>query len=430
MQRSIWMVPFAAACGALLGALTRRPHSAVGRRELSVPVTRLAESAVLTGAIGGLAVPLVRDRRARAAVDREAARLRRAERRAARAPVVAPAGTQPGRIGRAFAVAKAAASGWFEDGCIRLGASVAFYTIFALAPFLVVTLLIASAVFGEEAASGQVFAQLQGLVGADAAENLQQMLAAANEQQDEGGVHAIWSIVLALIGASGVFIELKNAFDTIWKPLPGSTSSSIGVFVRARLTAVALVLGIGFLVVASLVLSAALAGLGKWLGGALGIGAPVMAVIDVVVSTSALTVAFFALIRWLPQKAPGTRATWIGAFTSALLFAIGKHFIGLYLAREGVASAYGAAGSFVVVILWVYYSAQILLFGAEVTRALEPARGDVANPPATAPRERVNRTPPTPTRRPALVGTPAGGAGAGLAGTPASRAAIRSGAGS
>lgn len=272
-----------------------------------------------------------------------------------------------------FAIAKEAVMAWFADGGPRLGASIAFYTIFALAPLMLILLGIAGFFFGEEAARGQVFAQIEGLVGADAAKSIQDILASANQNERHGLFGALISIGTALIGASAVFIELKNAFDTIYRPK--EQDSSITAMVRARLMAAALVLALGFLIVVSLILSAVVAGLGKWLGSVLPFLAPIMSLLDVALSTAVLTVAFYMLIRYLPDQAPKPRAIWIGALTSAVLFAIGKHLIGLYLARGAVASAYGAAGSLIVVVLWVYYSSQILLLGAEVSRSIDdPSR--------------------------------------------------------
>jgi membrane protein len=279
----------------------------------------------------------------------------------------------PGARRGVFAIAKEAVLGWVADSGASLGASIAFYTIFALAPLLLVVLGIAGAVFGDEAASGQLFDQIRGLVGDDAAANLQQLVASSRENEGHGVLATVITVVTVLVGASGVFIELKRAFDVIFKPKP-KADSAVTLFVRARLVAIALVLALGFLVVVSLLLSAAVAAFGAWLSGALPALEPVMSVVDIVISTAVLTVAFWLLIRFLPDVTPRRRAVWIGALVSALLFAIGKQLIGLYLARGAVASAYGAAGSFIVVVLWVYYSAQILLLGAEVARALDAPR--------------------------------------------------------
>jgi membrane protein len=266
-----------------------------------------------------------------------------------------------------------AVKAWIDDGGPRLGASIAFYSIFALAPLLVIAIAIAGAVFGEEAARGQIVQQIQGLVGETAARGIETLIQSASQKET-----SVWTSIVGfftlLLGASGVFVEMKNAFDTMWKP--EKPASGLTVMLRARLTAIGLVLGFGFLAIASLLLSALLAGLAAYFGGLIPGAEAIAAVLDVVVSTAVLTLAFAALIYFLPSAKIRPRAVWVGALTSAVLFAIGKHIIGLYLGRASVASSYGAAGSFVVVILWVYYSSQILLVGAEVTSVLDGKRRD------------------------------------------------------
>lgn len=262
---------------------------------------------------------------------------------------------------------------WIADGGPRLGASIAFYSIFALAPLLVIAIAIAGAVFGEEAARGQIVQQIQGLVGETAARGIESLIQSASQKEA-----SVWASVVGfatlLLGASGVFVEMKNAFDTMWKP--EKPASGLTMMLRARLTAIGLVLGFGFLAIVSLLLSALLAGLAAYFGGLIPGAEAIAAALDVVLSTAVLTVAFAALIYFLPSARIRPRAVWVGALTSAVLFAIGKHLIGLYLGRATVASSYGAAGSFVVLILWVYYSAQILLVGAEVTSVLDGKRRD------------------------------------------------------
>lgn len=286
---------------------------------------------------------------------------------------------------------------WIEDGGPRLGASIAFYSIFALAPLLVIAIAIAGAVFGEEAARGQIVQQIQGLVGETAARGIESLIQSASRKET-----SVWASIVGfatlLLGASGVFVEMKNAFDTMWKPEKPATG--LTMMLRARLTAIALVLGFGFLAIVSLLLSALLAGLAAYFGGLIPGAEAIAAVLDVALSTAVLTVAFAALIYFLPSAHIRPRAVWAGALTSAVLFAIGKHLIGLYLGRATVASSYGAAGSFVVVILWVYYSAQILLVGAEVTSVLDGKRrddkpGEDRPVPEPAPRGRVRAQPRT-----------------------------------
>jgi membrane protein len=261
-----------------------------------------------------------------------------------------------------------AALRWLDDGAPQLGAAVAFYAVFAMAPLLVVAIAVAGLVFGEDAARGHIVAQIQGLVGNEAAQAIEALIRSA-WRHPHGGWATVLGVATLLIGASGVFAQLRlalNAIGHVKRP-----PSMLGTLVRARLIAFALVLGFGFLAITSLLLSASLAALGAYLGQ-LYAGLDVfVALLDVALSTAVLVLAFAGLLRWLPDAPPSRRALWWGALTSALLFAIGKHLIGLYLARAGVASSYGAAGSIVVVMLWVYYSAQILLFGAALGAALD-----------------------------------------------------------
>jgi membrane protein len=275
------------------------------------------------------------------------------------------------RLGRAAMVLWTAGREWFNDSGPRMGASIAFYSIFALAPLLLIAIAIAGAVFGEEAARGQIFQQISGLVGQDAARGVQSVVEAAS-QQEGSKVASLVGFVTLLLGASGVFLEMKNAFDTMWKPEP--TKGGLTLFLRARVTAIALVLGFGFLAIVSLLVSAAIQAMSGVLFGPAEDMSRLLSLIDLAVSVGILTIAFAALIYFLPSAHIEPRAVWLGALTSAVLFTIGKQLIGLYLGRASVASAYGAAGSFVVLILWIYYSSQILLYGAEVTSVLDGKR--------------------------------------------------------
>lgn len=261
---------------------------------------------------------------------------------------------------------------WMDAGGPQLGAAIAFHTMFALAPLLVVAISVAGAVFGAEAARGHIVGQIEGLVGPAAARSIEAMIESA-WRSPHGALAAILGVVALLMGASGAFSSLRQAINAMTGAV--ATSSVIGVLVRARLIAFALVLGVGFLAIASLLMSAALAALGEFLARYYTGLAPLVALLDVAVSTVVIAVAFSALLRWLPDVPPSRRAVWIGGFCSALLFAIGKHLIGLYLARASVASSYGAAGSFVIVMLWVYYSAQILLYGAALAAVLDSGDG-------------------------------------------------------
>lgn len=254
---------------------------------------------------------------------------------------------------------------WNEVSAPQLGASIAFYTMFALAPLLVVTIAIAGAVFGPEAARGQIVGEIEGVVGPIAAAAIEGMIESA--WREPGGLRAaIIGTATLLLGATGAFGELRRTLNLIGKVTP--KSSAIGGFLRARLVAFALLLGFGFLSIASLLVSAALAGFTNYMTGRYAVLGVVATAFDLCVSMTVLSIAFAALMRWLPDQAPSRKGVWLSAIASAMLFTVGKSLIGLYLGRASVASSYGAAGSFVVLMLWVYYSAQLLLYGAALGR--------------------------------------------------------------
>ncbi|MCW7536370.1 YihY/virulence factor BrkB family protein [Aquabacterium sp. A7-Y] len=284
----------------------------------------------------------------------------------------------PRPLRRPVAVTIQAVNVWADEQGPQLGASIAFYSMFALAPLLVIVITIAGAVFGEEAARGQIVGQIQELVGLDAARSIEAMIA-SSWRSDNSGLAGLLGVAALLVGASGVFVALRNALNRLGRLTEQPTG--LGAFVRARLVAFALVLGFGFLSIVSLIASAALAALGAYLSQRFPPLGGVIAALDVTVSTIVLSFAFAALLRWLPESPPAWPAAWRGALVSALLFAVGKHLIGLYLGRASVSSSYGAAGSFVVLMLWVYYASQILLLGAALAWCLNGARGV----PPTAP---------------------------------------------
>jgi membrane protein len=271
----------------------------------------------------------------------------------------------PRPVRAVLSVVVGAGERWVEVSGPQLGASIAFYTMFALAPLLVVTIAIAGAVFGPDAARGQIVGEIEGLVGPIAARAIEAMIESA--WREPGSLHAaIIGTVTLLIGATGAFAELRRTLNLIGKVTPAP--SVIGAFLRVRLTAFALLLGFGFLAIASLIVSAALVGFSKFLTARYPLLAIVATMLDLAISVTVLSMAFAALIHWLPDEPPTRRGVWISAIASAVLFTIGKSLIGFYLGRASIASSYGAAGSFVVVMLWVYYSSQILLYGAALGR--------------------------------------------------------------
>lgn len=268
---------------------------------------------------------------------------------------------------------------WMDEGAPQLGAALAFYTMFAMAPLLLIAISVAGAVFGVEAARGQIVHEIQGVVGKEAAQSIEAMVESAWRHPD-GLQAALVGGVTLLLGATGVFTELRRALNRIMHVQP--EASALGALVKARLTGLALVMGFGFLAIVSLLLSAALQAFSTLMPSAAVLGT-VLTLLEFAVSTAVLGLAFGALLRWVPDRAPRSGAVWAGALTCALMFNLGKFLIGLYLSRASVASSYGAAGSFVVVMLWVYYTGQILLFGAAITADASEARGDAPpSPPA------------------------------------------------
>jgi membrane protein len=257
---------------------------------------------------------------------------------------------------------KQAASEWVGQGVSRLGAALAFYTLFAIAPLLVIVLGIAGLWFGEEAARRELFSQVSGLVGSEGGEAIQALVSAANKPKT-GTWATVIAVVTVLVGATGVFVELQDALNFVWgvRRTPGR---GLRNFIKDRLLSFALVVGIGFLLLVSLVLSAGFAALDKFMVGLMPAQAMIWQVVNFVVSFGVITLLF----------------AMIGAIITALLFNLGKLLVGLYLGRSGVTSAYGAAGSLVVVLLWVYYSAQILFFGAKFTEVYANRYGSHLEP--------------------------------------------------
>jgi membrane protein len=261
-----------------------------------------------------------------------------------------------------------AARAWWNDDVPRLAAAVAFFTLFSFAPLVIVTIVIAGAVFGEEAAAGQLVHRLEGLVGLGAGNVIQDVL--ANAHHADAGVFAtLLTVLISLFAATGMFHELRKALDLVWERAPEPTTGlkqGALELARGRLRALAMVLGIGLFLLFSLLASTILSGVSRvvppvfwsdwlWLGR----------VVDIVISLGFGTVAFALIYKFLPASRIAWRDAWRGAFVGALLFSFGRVLIGVYLANSAFTSVYGAAGALVVVIVWAWCSAMILLFGAE-----------------------------------------------------------------
>lgn len=261
---------------------------------------------------------------------------------------------------------KTSTNAWLDDFAPSMGAAISYYTLFSLAPMLIISIAVAGFFFGEEAARGEIFGQLRGLLGEEGAAAIQGLLKSANEPA-EGVVATLVGLVMLVIGATTVFAELQSDLDRIWRSPAVKSSSGIWLLIRTRLLSLGMVLGMGFLILVSLILSAMVAALGKWWGGYFAGWETLLQVVNFLVSFALITVSFAAIYKFMPRVKIAWHDVWIGAFVTALLFSIGKFLIGLYIGKTGVASSFGAAGSLVVVMLWVYFSAQIFLLGAEFT---------------------------------------------------------------
>lgn len=257
---------------------------------------------------------------------------------------------------------------WQADKAPRLGAALAYYTLFAIAPVLLVVIAIAGAVFGEDAVRGQIVSQIDGLIGEQGAIAVQTLLQGAYRRR-EGQLAAIAGTFTFILAASGAFLELQGALNAIWrvKPKP-ATGINVREFLSRRLRSFALVVSIGFLLMVSLTVSAGLSAFGAWLGRRAPGVPEILSAVNLVVSLAVITVLFALLYRVLPDVKLRWRDVLVGGLATAVLFNFGKVLIGLYLGRSAVTSSYGAIGSVLVLLIWVYYSAQIVLLGAEFTR--------------------------------------------------------------
>ncbi len=255
---------------------------------------------------------------------------------------------------------------WVDDYAPSMGAALAYYTMFSIAPLLLIVIAVAGFFFGAQAAQGEILGQLRGLLGDDGAHAIEGLLKSVSEPKKSIAATLI-GIGLLVIGATTVFAELQSALDRIWRVPAAKKSSGIWSFVRSRYLSFGLILGIAFLLIVSLVMSAALAALGKWWGPIFDGWATLLQIVNFVVSFVLTTLMFAMIYKIMPRVKIRWHDVWIGAIVTAALFTIGKFLIGLYIGKSGVASGFGAAASLVVLLLWVYYSAQIFLIGAEFT---------------------------------------------------------------
>ena len=265
---------------------------------------------------------------------------------------------------------------WTADHAQGLGAALAFYAIFSLAPLLLIVIAIAGLVFGQEAAEGQIIGQIQGLVGEESAKAIQSMIEEARKPA-AGVIATVLALVLLLLGATGVFAQLQEALNTIWR-VEEKPGAGMWQALKNRFISLLAVLGTGFLLLISLVISAVLSAIGTTLEHVLPVPELLLQLINFFVSFAIVTLLFAMIYKLLPEASIQWSDVWIGAIITSLLFTIGKSFIGFYLSKSDVGIAYGAAGSLVVMLIWVYYASQIFLFGAEFTAVYAESRGSRA----------------------------------------------------
>ncbi|HLK67491.1 MAG TPA: YihY/virulence factor BrkB family protein [Bryobacteraceae bacterium] len=280
-------------------------------------------------------------------------------------------------------------SSWSSINAPRLGASLAFYTMLSMAPLLVFSIGIAGLIFGRDAAQGRIVAQVGSLVGPQGAGVLQSLLLSSTNKSS-GIVWAIVGVFMLLLGASGVFGELRDSLNLVW----GAKTQDGGFrgMLRYRFFSFAMVVGIGFLLIVSLLVSAAIAAVGKFFEQFLPAPEAVLHVGSLILTFAAVTVLFALLYKVVPDVHIEWRDVWIGAAVTSLLFSIGKFLIGLYIGKASVGSAYGAAGSLVVFLVWVYYSAQIFFLGAQFTHIFAERHGSRAEARAERKREAHQKT--------------------------------------
>ncbi len=274
---------------------------------------------------------------------------------------------------------RVAAIGWWNDRAMSLGAAIAFFTVFSLAPMLLAVIAIAGLVFGREATQGAIVAELGGVLGENAASAIEAMIASASNF-GSGLIGTVVGSILFLLLVTGAIVELQDDLNIIWKAKPRNESGVMG-FIRTRILSLALVLGVSFLLLVSLVIDAGLSALGSYLEAGLSGATALLGLLNTAVSFPAAVALFAMIFKVLPAVDLTWRDVWTGALVTGVLFTVGKFLIGFYLGQSDVASSFGAAASVITILLWIYYSALIVLFGAEFTKAYAESRGSLAGKP-------------------------------------------------
>jgi membrane protein len=274
-------------------------------------------------------------------------------------------------VKKAWILCKSTVLSFLADEALSKGAAIAFYTVTSLVPVLLIVVAVAGLAFGREAAQNGIIGQLSGLMGKESAEFLQSAIANA-QNKSSGTLAAVIGVVTLIVTASGVFGEMQSALNTIWKV--DSSGTPVSRLVRARAASLGLVVSLGFLMMVSLVVSAGVTALGDYLNAVLPFGKVLLTILNGIVSFVLISVLFAAIYKVLPDRPIEWRDVIVGSAVTALLFTGGKSLIGWYIGSSAVASTYGAAGALIVILLWIYYSAQIFLLGAEFTKAYSDLR--------------------------------------------------------
>lgn len=272
---------------------------------------------------------------------------------------------------------------WLADNAFKHAGAVSFYTLFSIAPITIIAISVAGVIFGEDAARGALSTQLAGLIGEESAQVVEKLVA-ASRPAETGWWPTVFGAVMLLVGASTVFAQLQESLNDIWGVTARPTRNSIVVLVIRRLMSFALVLTIGFLLLVSLLLTTVVTIVISYAQAIVPLHPVVLRAMDLVLALTVVTILFAMIFKVLPDVHLHWRDVWKGAFITALLFSVGRYLISIYLGRTGVSSTYGAAGSLVVLLMWVYYSTLILFFGVEFTRAYLEDRGITVRPKSTA----------------------------------------------
>ncbi|AVP58078.1 YihY/virulence factor BrkB family protein [Pulveribacter suum] len=275
---------------------------------------------------------------------------------------------------RIFKLGKKAISAWVDDFAPSMGAAISYYTVFSLAPLLVIVIAIAGALFGRDAVMGQITGQLTGLIGRDGAGLVQGLVVSASDT-DRGLVAGTISVIVLLVGATTVFAELQSALDRIWHVPEREKPQGLWAVLRARLLSFGLILGLAFMLMVSLAVGAATTALGSWVGSLLPASEMLLHASNLVISLGFTTVLFAMIFKLMPSTPVAWRDVRTGAVVTAVLFEVGKVLIGLYIGKSGITESFQAAGSLVVLLAWVYYAAQIFLLGAEFTKVYADEHG-------------------------------------------------------